>query len=120
MISASNRNRKSKGEAPTDLCKLSKLLNLNILMIHYPPYCSKYNPIEHQCFSQLTRAWQGVPFYNIHRAGAFAEPETRCVTSLPTIFFYQITEKSPKKFGGKFFFVSLRPERNIMNDFNTA
>jgi hypothetical protein len=48
-----------------DLCKLSKLLNLNILMVHYPPYCSKYNPIEHQCFSQLTRAWQGVPFYNI-------------------------------------------------------
>ena len=48
-----------------DLCKLSNLLNLNILMVHYPPYCSKYNPIEHRCFSQITRAWQGVPFYNI-------------------------------------------------------
>ena len=48
-----------------DLCKLSKKLNMNILMVHYPPYCSKYNPIEHRLFSQLTRAWQGVPFYNI-------------------------------------------------------
>jgi hypothetical protein len=48
-----------------DLCRLSKLLNMNILMVHYPPYCSKYNPIEHRLFSQLTRAWQGVPFYNI-------------------------------------------------------
>jgi hypothetical protein len=48
-----------------DLCRLSNLLKLNILMVHYPPYCSKYNPIEHRCFSQLTRAWQGVPFYNI-------------------------------------------------------
>jgi len=48
-----------------DLCKLSNLLNINILMIHYPPYCSKYNPIEHRLFSQITRAWQGVPFYNI-------------------------------------------------------
>jgi len=48
-----------------DLCKLSKRLNMNILMVHYPPYCSKYNPIEHRLFSQLTRAWQGVPFYNI-------------------------------------------------------
>ncbi len=48
-----------------DLCKLSNLLNMNILMVHYPPYCSKYNPIEHRCFSQITRTWQGVPFYNI-------------------------------------------------------
>lgn len=48
-----------------DLCKLANKLNLNILMVHYPPYWSKYNPIEHRCFSQLTRAWQGVPFYNI-------------------------------------------------------
>ncbi len=48
-----------------DLCKLAKSLNMNILMVHYPPYCSKYNPIEHRLFSQITRAWQGVPFYNI-------------------------------------------------------
>jgi hypothetical protein len=48
-----------------DLCKLSNLLNINILMAHYPPCCSKYNPIEHRCFSQITRTWQGVPFYNI-------------------------------------------------------
>ena len=48
-----------------DLCKLSKRLNINILMVHYPPYCSKYNPIEHRLFSQITRVWQGVPFYNI-------------------------------------------------------
>ena len=34
-----------------DLCKLSKQLNMNILMAHYPPYCSKYNPIEHRLFS---------------------------------------------------------------------
>ena len=48
-----------------DLCNLSKSINMNILMVHYPPYCSKYNPIEHRLFSQITRAWQGVPFYNI-------------------------------------------------------
>ena len=35
------------------------------MMAHYPPYCSKYNPIEHRLFSQITRAWQGTPFYNI-------------------------------------------------------
>lgn len=48
-----------------DLCKLANKLGMKILMVHYPPYCSKYNPIEHKLFSQITRSWQGVPFYNI-------------------------------------------------------
>lgn len=48
-----------------DLCNLSNILNMNILMVHYPPYCSKYNPIEHKLFSHISRSWQGVPFYNI-------------------------------------------------------
>ena len=34
-------------------------------MVHYPSYCSKYNPIEHRCFSQIASARQGVPFDNI-------------------------------------------------------
>ena len=28
-----------------DLMKLMDKLNMNILMMHYPPYCSKFNPI---------------------------------------------------------------------------
>lgn len=31
-----------------------------IRIAHYPPYCSKYNPIEHRLFPFITRAWQGV------------------------------------------------------------
>jgi hypothetical protein len=51
--------------------KKQKLLKKNDLsqtekrMVHYLPYCSKYNPIEHCCFSQITRTWRGVPFYKI-------------------------------------------------------
>lgn len=48
-----------------DLCKLANTLDLNLLIVHYPPYCSKYNPIEHRLFSQVSRAWQGVPLDNI-------------------------------------------------------
>lgn len=29
----------------------------------YPPYCSKYNPIEHRLFPDVTRACQGVVFH---------------------------------------------------------
>jgi Rhodopirellula transposase DDE domain len=33
---------------------------LEIRVAHYPPYCSKYNPIEHRLFPHLTRVCQGV------------------------------------------------------------
>jgi Rhodopirellula transposase DDE domain len=48
-----------------DLVKLAKSLNINILVAHYPPYCSKWNPIEHRLFSHITHTWAGVPLENI-------------------------------------------------------
>ena len=33
---------------------------LEIRVAHYPPYCSKYNPIEHLFFPHVTRACQGL------------------------------------------------------------
>ncbi|MDD5581534.1 MAG: ISAzo13 family transposase, partial [Methylobacter sp.] len=35
---------------------LAERLGLEIRVAHYPPYCSKYNPIEHRLFAHLTRA----------------------------------------------------------------
>jgi hypothetical protein len=32
---------------------------------HYPPYCSKYNPIEHRLFPHVTRACRGVIFQTL-------------------------------------------------------
>jgi len=40
-------------------------LNLEVRVAHYPPYCSKYNPIEHRLFCHLTRACQGVVFTDV-------------------------------------------------------
>lgn len=34
-------------------------------MAHYPPYTSKYNPIEHRVFCHVTRACQGVVFKSV-------------------------------------------------------
>jgi hypothetical protein len=48
-----------------DLTKLAKSLNISILVAHYPPYCSKWNPIEHRLFSQITHTWSGVALTNI-------------------------------------------------------
>lgn len=41
---------------------LATELSLDIRVAHYPPYTSKYNPIEHRLFPHLTRATQGVIF----------------------------------------------------------
>ncbi len=43
-----------------DLQALANRLGLEIRVAHYPPYCSKYNPIEHRLFPHVTRACQGV------------------------------------------------------------
>ena len=48
-----------------DLLKLANEIGLDIRIAHYPPYCSKYNPIEHRLFPHVTRACQGVVFENI-------------------------------------------------------
>jgi len=48
-----------------ELQKLSDELNIEIRIAHYPPYTSKYNPIEHLLFPHVTRACQGVIFKSV-------------------------------------------------------
>lgn len=48
-----------------DLQRLADRLGMEIRVAHYPPYASKYNPIEHRLFPHLTRACQGVIFHTI-------------------------------------------------------
>jgi len=43
-----------------DLLALSKRLGLRLRIAHYPPYTSKWHPIEHRLFSQVERALRGV------------------------------------------------------------
>jgi hypothetical protein len=44
------------------LQRLAERLQLEVRVAHYPPYTSKYNPIEHRLFPHVTRACQGVVF----------------------------------------------------------
>lgn len=48
-----------------DLQKTATALGLEIRIAHYPPYTSKYNPIEHRFFPHVTRACEGVVFDSI-------------------------------------------------------
>ena len=40
----------------------AKQTGLSVIVCHYPPYCSKWNPIEHRLFSQVHKAMEGVIF----------------------------------------------------------
>ena len=53
--------------------KLADRLELEIRVAHYPPYCSKHNPIEHRLFPHITRACQGVVFHSVAIAKQFME-----------------------------------------------
>jgi len=44
------------------LQKFAKETGISIIVCHYPPYCSKWNPIEHRLFSQVHKAMEGVVF----------------------------------------------------------
>jgi len=44
------------------LLAFAKETGLSIIVCHYPPYCSKWNPIEHRLFSHVHRAIGGVVF----------------------------------------------------------
>jgi len=34
---------------------------INVTVCHYPPGTSKYNPIEHRLFSEISKNWAGEP-----------------------------------------------------------
>ena len=56
-----------------DLQKLADRLGIEIRIAHYPPYCSKHNPIEHRLFPHVTRACQGITFHTLDIAKQFME-----------------------------------------------
>jgi hypothetical protein len=64
----SNPADNDNGEAHlfrTDVQRLVDALGLEIRVAHYPPYASKYNPIEHRLFPHLSRVCRGMIFQSI-------------------------------------------------------
>jgi hypothetical protein len=54
----SNGNRQLRFKE--DLCDLAVDLEIDLQVAHYPPGCSKYNPIEHRLFCHVSRALSAV------------------------------------------------------------
>ena len=63
-------------------CGLARAANsliivaMSVLVVHYPPYCSKYNPIEHKLLSQINRSWSWDPLLSVEDAARRAAMTT--------------------------------------------
>lgn len=58
--------------------RLAERTGLEIRVAHYPPGCSKHNPIEHRFFPHVTRACQGLLLTSVEvTAQAMAKASTR-------------------------------------------
>jgi Rhodopirellula transposase DDE domain len=77
-------------------------IGIEIRIAHYPPYTSKYNPIEHRLFPHLSRACQGVIFESVNTVSKFMATATtqKGLQVLTTIIdkTYQIGKKVAKDF----------------------
>ena len=73
-----------------DLLRLCNRMGIEIRVAHFPPYCSKYNLIEHRVFPHVTRACLGVIFHSVAIAKQFIE---RAKTSTGLSVIVDILEK---------------------------
>jgi len=82
------------------LMKLAKKIGVNIRIAHYPPYCSKWNPIEHRLFSQISNVWRGAVINTIEEASELASRATTktglaVFTSINRRFYETKKERDP-------------------------
>jgi hypothetical protein len=66
-------------------------LGLVVTVSHYPPGASKWNPIEHRLFSEISKNWAGEPLTDIDKILKFIRT-TKTETGL-TVSSYLIPEK---------------------------
>lgn len=80
-----------------DLQTLANRTGLEIRVAHYPPYTSKYNPIEHRLFAHVTRACQGVIFKTVEQVKHYmAKTQTRTGLSVVVNIIDKIYQKGRK------------------------
>ena len=61
-----------------EMQRVAHYIGIRIVVAHYPPYCSKWNPIEHRLFSQMHRQAEGVVFRSYEQVQQiFADTKTK-------------------------------------------
>jgi len=71
--------------------KVSDRFGVTVTVCHYPTGCSKWNPIEHRLFSEVSKTWAGCPLRSFDLALQYIN-ETKTETGL-TVRAMVVTEK---------------------------
>ena len=80
-----------------DLQVLADRTGLEIRVAHYPPYTSKYNPIEHRLFPHVTRACQGIIFHTPEQVQHYmGQAKTRTGLSVVANVIHKVYETGRK------------------------
>lgn len=66
--------------------QLSDRLGLSVTVCHFPTGCSKYNPIEHRLFSQISVTWAGTPLRTLDTILEFIRATTTTTGLTVTAF----------------------------------
>jgi hypothetical protein len=88
----SNGNRQLRFKE--DLCYLADDLQMDLQVAHYPPGCSKYNPIEHRLFCHVSRSLQAAVLKTIEVARRFI---SRTTTALGLRVVAEVTRRTYAK-----------------------
>jgi hypothetical protein len=82
--------------------QLAEILQVQIVVAHYPPYCSKWNPIEHRAFSYISKKWEGCVFDSYKKIKELAEQTTTktgfVVKAYINTKIYQTGKKASEEF----------------------
>jgi hypothetical protein len=100
------------------LQNLANALELDLKVVHYPPYASKWNPIEHRVFCHITSSLSGVILTDIEIVKKLIA-ETRTNTGLKV--FSRISKKiyqKGKKVAENFYETAKIVRDKILGDFN--
>jgi len=73
--------------------KLADGLGLTVTVCHYPPGASKWNPIEHRLFSEISKTWAGCPLRSFDLVLDYI-PDTKTQTGL-TVQAQLVTAQYP-------------------------
>lgn len=73
------------------LLDLAQEIQIRIVVCHYPPYCSKWNPIEHRLFAQIHHAIRGNLFVDYQQVKQLFE-KTSTKTGLCVVVRVNLAE----------------------------
>lgn len=73
------------------LMEFARETGLSVIVCHYPPYCSKWNPIEHRLFSHVHKAMSGVVFSDYETVKKLVE-KTSTKTGLTVVVRLNLKE----------------------------